>query len=337
MVIDGHSDILIDVGKRWHGGERGRLGLTHVPKMLRGGVTGAWCPIAVDNPSHPGDPFERALRTLDAAVDEVARAGSSVTVVHDAFEFESAMRRGRVALFLGMEGGMPLAGRPERVEAFYRLGLRWFGLTWNAPNEIGEGLGNPATGGLTPVGAEIVAEMERLGVIVDLTHASPALVDDVFARTKAPLAVTHSNARRLCDHVRNLDDEQLALVRRRGGIVGVNLFPALLAAAPADASLDDVVRHAAYLRDHVGSEGVTFGFDFIDYDEEAMAAGLAASAVDYGDRIAYPEGVRDTTEVRNVLTALRAAGWDDGAVERIAWRNQLRFIAEVQACRSNGP
>jgi membrane dipeptidase len=331
MVVDGHSDILIDVGKRWSSGERGRLGDFHVPRMLDGGVTGAWCPIAVDNPSHPGDPYERALRTLEAVHDEVERAAGSVAIVHDASTFESAMRRGQVALFLGMEGGMPLEGRPERVEAFARSGLRWIGLTWNARNEIGDGLGAEHPTGLTAAGAEIVAEMERLGMVIDLTHASAPLVTDVADTTTAPLAVTHSNSRQLCEHVRNLDDAQLALIRERDGIVGLNLYPALLTRTSAEATMADILRHARYLVEHVGPHGVTFGFDFIDYDLDAMAAGLAASSVDYGDSTAYPEGAEDTTQVGNIIEALRAADWSDDIVQNVAWRNHLRFIAAVQA------
>lgn len=198
MIIDGHSDILIDVGKRWTRGERGRLGDYHAPRMLEGGVTGAWCPIAVDNPSHTGDPFERACRTLDAIHDEVARSGGTAEIVLSAHDFLHAMQAGSVALFLGMEGAMPLAGDGERLRWFHDAGLRWVGLTWNAPNEVGRGLGSPGSGGLTDRGRTLLREMERLGMVIDLTHGSPELYRDAFAATTAPLAVSHSNARALC-------------------------------------------------------------------------------------------------------------------------------------------
>ena len=336
MIIDGHSDILIDVGKRWARGERGRLAEFHVPRMLEGGVTGAWCPIAVDNPSHVGDPFERARRTLDAVHHEVARSGGSVEIVRDAQAFERTMRAGKVALFLGMEGAMPLAGDVERLRWFHGAGVRWVGLTWNAPNEVGRGLGSPGTGGLTDAGRVLLDEMQRLGIVIDLTHGSPELYSDAFAATTAPLAVSHSNARALCDHVRNLDDAQLALAAQRDGIVGVNLFPALLRDDGAPPTMDDVVRHAAYLRDHLGEGGVTFGFDFIDYDEAAMAAGLAASALDYGASTTYPPGVADTRGGRNVVAALADAGWNHDQTEAIAWRNLVRLVAAVEAHAQGG-
>jgi len=336
MIIDGHSDILIDVGKRWERGERGRLADYHVPRMLEGGVTGAWCPIAVDNPSHAGDPFERACRTLDAVHDEVARSGGTAELVRDARGFESTMRAGKVAIFLGMEGAMPLAGDVERLRLFHNAGIRWIGLTWNAPNEVGRGLGSPGTGGLTDAGRALLHEMERLGVVIDLTHGSPELYADAFAATTAPLAVSHSNARALCDHVRNLDDAQLALAAQRDGIVGVNLFPALVRDDGQPPTMDDVVRHATYLRDRLGDGGVTFGFDFIDYDETAMAAGLAASALDYGATTTYPPGVPDTRGGRNVVQVLADAGWTDDQRQAIAWRNVIRFVAAVEAHATAG-
>lgn len=330
MIIDGHSDILIDVAKRWANGERGRLAHYHVPRMLDGGVTGAWCPISVDNPSHVGDPYERACRALDAIHDEVANSDGTAEIVTDAESLERTMRAGKVALFLGMEGAMPLRGMAERLRWFDAAGIRWIGLTWNAPNEVGRGLGSPGSEGLTTVGRELIQEMERLGVVIDLTHASPELVSDAFAATTAPLAVSHSNARALCDHVRNLSDHQLELVANRTGIVGVNLFPALLRSDHTPVTIQDVVNHATYLRQHVGDTGVTFGFDFIDYDQEAMAAGLAASAIDYGASLTYPKGVEDTRGGRNVTEALKASGWTDHQTEAIAWRNIVRFVRAVE-------
>ncbi len=330
MIIDGHSDILIDTGKHVAAGRPGRLAEHHLPKMREGGVTGAWCPVAVDNPSHEGDPHERMLRTLDAVRSEVARAADQVAIVTDADAFEAEMRAGRIALFLGLEGTAPLAGRPERVQEMYDLGLRWAGLTWNARNATGDGLGVPDPHGLTDAGREIVLEMERLGIVVDLTHGSAPLLDDVAATLRAPLAVTHSNAKALCDHVRNLSDEQLATVAAKDGIVGVNFFPALLAPAGRPATMDDIVAQAAYLRGALGPDSVTLAADFIDYDVDAMAAGLAASDVDYGDTVAYPEGVETTAGMRNVVEALARAGWSDEDVEKVAWRNQIAFLRRVE-------
>lgn len=331
MIIDGHSDILIDVSKYWHSGHEGRLIDYHVPKMSEGGVSGAWCPVSVDNPSHPGDPYERMLRTLDAVHAEVELAAGAVELVDDARSFEAAMLAGRIALFLGIEGASPVAGQAGRVEEFKQLGLHWFGLTWNAPNEMGDGLGVSSPRGLTAVGKEVVAEMERSGVIIDLTHASVPLFESVVASSQKPFAVTHSNARELCDHVRNLTASQLESVKQRNGIVGVNFFPALLTLEERPATMDDIVRHASYLKQSVGQLNVTLAADFIDYDRDAMAAGLAASTVDYGTNTSYPEGVETTSGMRNVLSALADAGWSNDELERIAWRNQLEFIERVLA------
>lgn len=336
MIIDGHSDILVDVGKHWMAGRKGRLANHHIPKMREGGVTGAWCPVAVDNPSHDGDPYDRMMRTLEAVHDEVDNHSAEVAIVTDSGSFVSTMASGRIALFMGIEGAMPLAGRPERVEELFNLGLRWFGLTWNARNEVGDGLGVGDPGGLTEVGREIVAEMERLGIVIDLTHSSIPLFNDVMDSTRSPIAVTHSNSRQLCDHVRNLTDEQLRLIMVRRGIVGINFFPALLTSANRRATLDDIVEHANYVGNSVGQEYVGLAADFIDYDQEAMAAGLAASTVDYGESTAYPLGAETTREMKNVLQVLEGAGWSESDVERIAWRNQIEFLRRVEEAGRTG-
>lgn len=331
MIVDCHSDILIDVGKHWLAGRRGRLLEHHIPKMRAGGVTGAWCPLSVDNPSHDGDPYVRMLQTLEAVHDEAELAASDVAIVTDAASFEAVMRSGRIALYLGIEGAMPLAGRPERVEELHSRGLRWFGLTWNARNEVGDGLGVDDAKSLSAAGREIVAEMERLGVVIDLTHASIPLFDSVVDATTVPFAVTHSNSIELCDHVRNLTDEQLHAVRDRGGFVGVNFFPSLLISEQRQPTLLDIVAHADYLRRILGPAQVALAADFIDYDQEAMAAGLAASAIDYGDSVVYPVSVETTAGMENVLTALQESGWSEQDITGIAWSNQLDFIRRVES------
>lgn len=336
MIIDGHSDILIDVGKHHLAGRMGRLANHHLPKMREGGVTGAWCPVAVDNPSHEGDPYERMLRTLDAVRDEVARTPDEVAIVTNARAMETQMRAGRIALLLGIEGTMPLAGRPERVAEAHDLGIRWAGLTWNARNEVGDGLGVPDPRGLTPAGREIVAEMERLGVVIDLTHGSLPLFDDVAASTAVPLAMNHSNAITLRDHVRNLSDAQLDAIAQRDGIVGVNFFPALLAPTDRAATMDDIVSQARYLHGRLGPNGVTLAADFIDYDQEAMDAGLAVSDVDYGSSVVYPAGVQTTRDMKNVVQALRTDGWSDHEVERAAWHNHIAFLQRVERVTAGG-
>lgn len=325
-VIDGHSDILIDVLSRKSRGEGGVLTDVHVPKMRAGGVRAAFCPVAVDNPSNVStDPLEVILN-----IDVVKRAagpGSGARVVTSAAGLREALAGGDIGLFLGLEGLKPAVGNPALIRTFYELGLRWAGLTWNDENEVAQGVGVTDATGLTPAGKDVVREMNAVGMLIDLTHVSRKCFFETLDLTRGPVIVSHSNAKAVCDHPRNLDDDQIKAVAERGGTVGVNFFPRMV--AEQDATLADVVRHVDYLVDLVGVDHVSLGPDFIDYAVDEIGAGLAASAVDYGPTYVYPAGLENTAKVPALLRALLGKGYAVEDVGKIASANLVRIIEKV--------
>lgn len=325
-VIDGHSDILIDVLHRRAEGEQDVLARTHVPKMRAGGVRLAFCPVAVDNPSAVSNkPFDVILN-LDAVKQEV-QSTEGVRIVKTAAEVRSVLFGSDIGLFLGLEGLKPVAGNPALIRTFYELGLRWAGLTWNDENEVAQGVGVADPAGLTPAGREVLREMNAVGMIIDLTHVSRKCFFEALELVSGPVIVSHSNANGVCRHPRNLDDDQIVAVARTGGTVGVNFFPRMV--SERDATLEDVVRHVDYMVELVGIDHVAFGPDFIDYSVDKIGAGLAASSVDYGTTYTYPAGLEDTTRMPALLEALMERGYSREDVEKLAWRNLVRVIEEV--------
>ncbi len=150
------------------------------------------------------------------------------------------------------------------LRQFYRLGLRNLGLAWNHRNAACDGVAESRTnGGLTEFGVKVVEECNQLGIILDVSHLSPAGVADVLAVSQRPIIASHSNARALCDHPRNLTDAQMEAIAAQGGVIGVTFVDSFLNRAnPQEASLDDIVANIEYMLGVVGPDHVALGSDF---------------------------------------------------------------------------
>lgn len=163
---------------------------------------------------------------------------------------------------ISLEGAEPIGGDLGLLQLLFRLGVRAMGLTWNHRNALADGVAEAASGGgLTSFGRQVVAEMSRLGMLVDVSHLSEAGFWDVAACSLEPFVASHSNARAVCDHPRNLTDDQLRAIADCGGVIGINLYPPFLTSEPR-ASHVDVLRHAEHMLSVVGAAHVGLGCDF---------------------------------------------------------------------------
>lgn len=214
---------------------------------------------------------------------------------------------GHVYGLLSIEGAEPLHGRIDLLRLFFRLGVRAIGLTWNYRNELADGqLDAESGGGLTPSGRAIVQEMERLGMLIDCSHLSDAGFWDLAQRTSGPFIASHSNSRAVCDHRRNLTDEQMQVVAGRGGVMGINFHPGFLRTG-GDATLDDIIRHIDYMAERVGPQAIGLGSDF---------DGISRT----------PIGVEDTTKLPRVADALVRRGYGETDIRGIMGENFLRVL-----------
>ena len=176
---------------------------------------------------------------------------------------------------LTVENATALGGRLENVAEFARRGVKLCSLTWNGDNELGRGVRAPGNTGITPFGRQVVEELERNGIVVDVSHASPELFYDVLSLAKGPVVATHSNAKSVCGHARNLSDEQFSAIRQTGGLVGLNLYRGFLNDDPSKACLEDLLRHAERFLALGGEDVLAFGADWDGgAPEDFVAAGL---------------------------------------------------------------
>jgi len=353
-LIDGHNDIPDAVR------ERGELDsvdfavaqpklMTDIPRLRAGAVGGqywaAYVPVAtIHGGTHPAvytlEQIDLVHRLCRKYPREFATAGTAADV-------ERNFKAGKISCLIGIEGGHAIENSLGALRAFYTLGVRYMTLThWETIDWADAATDSAKHGGLTPFGEDVVREMNRLGMLVDLSHVSDATMVDAIHVSRAPVLFSHSSARALCNHVRNVPDSVLRMVRANGGVVMVNFNPPFvsetvrvyedsiqrqaraLRAAGLDsgtvrdslrawqqrgprATLRQVAEHIAHIRDVAGVDHVGLGSDF---------DGISA----------VPVGLEDVSKFPDLLAELLRRGWSEQDVNKVAGLNAMRVLRAAE-------
>ena len=214
----------------------------------------------------------------------------------------------KIATVLTIEGGEAIEGSKAVLRVFKKLGVRAMSFTWNEANELSGAAMARQGKGLTTLGKEIVDEMTRLHMAIDVSHVSDAAIDDILSRTDMPIFATHSNARGIFDSPRNLKDEHIAEIARRGGTIGVNFYHRQLSSQKR-ACIDDIVRHMMHLLEVGGINVCAIGSDF-----DGMQV--------------YPRDLADPGDFPALMNALKRQGLSDDELYRIAYANLADYIVQ---------
>lgn len=313
FVVDAHCDtaLRLAAGGTLTPAAGAASGHVDLPRLRAGGVDLQVFALWVDSDQRRHGRLRRCLELLDAVVSETVRLGDDLHLILTPRDIDAAATQGKIGVLLSIEDGAALEGSLSALKAFYRLGVRALGLTWNGRNELGEGVGaaQGAGGGLTAFGREVVREMNRLGMVVDVSHLSDAGFWDVLDVSEAPVIASHSNARAVCDHPRNLTDAQIRALAQAGGVMGINFCPPFLHRS-GSASVDDIVRHVDHIVDLVGPGHVGLGSDF---------DGISST----------PVGAEDASRFPAVTEALAARGYADDAIRAFLGGNFLRVFRQI--------
>ncbi|MFO8071835.1 MAG: dipeptidase [Polyangia bacterium] len=230
LVLDAHCDTLMRVvGDGYDLGSRNDEGHVDFPRMAAGGVDAQVFAVWVDPRSYSGRLWKRAGEMIDALHREVGEHSERVGLAQNAAEARELVAGGKLAAFLGVEGGYVLEDEPSRLAELHERGVRYVTLTWWNNTSFADGSGDePEWHGLNELGREIVREMNRLGIVVDVSHASDETFRDVLEVSERPVIASHSCTRALHDHHRNLSDEMLRALAKNGGVVGINFVASFL-------------------------------------------------------------------------------------------------------------
>jgi membrane dipeptidase len=249
----------------------------------------------------------RMLRAMEALFERTDR----VRLALSARDIQEAKAEGRLAAFLGIEGGEAIGESLAELRAFYARGVRLLGLTWNRRNALGRGAAAEGGGGLTDFGRVVVAEMERLGMIVDASHLSDEALQDLLAVTRRPVVASHSNSRAIRNHRRNLTDAQAERIAATGGLVGVTFAGSFVDEVPEKVCLARLLDHLDRLVSVVGADHVGLGTDFDGFQDR--------------NGIVLP----DCTGLPLLTEALLDRGYPTEAARAILGGNWMRVIRDV--------
>ena len=226
-------------------------------------------------------------------------------------DLERAQAQGLHGAILTVESAAALGGDLSHVKDLKDRGVAMCTLTWNGANEVGRGVGAPGKEGLTPFGRQAVQAMEEAGIVVDLSHASPELFWEVADLAKKPIVASHSNAKAVCSHRRNLTEEQFQAIKKSGGLVGLNLHRWFLNDDPEKACLEDALRHAEYFLSLGGEDVLALGGDF--------------------DGSQPPEDLQGLEALPSLYERFLQANYPEDLVDRIFYGNAARFFAQARS------
>ncbi|MCA1711976.1 MAG: dipeptidase [Actinobacteria bacterium] len=344
-VFDGHNDLpyrVRQIDENAPAVDIGRLAATHtdLERLAAGGVGAQWWSVWV-----PADqPEEMALRQVLEQVDLVhrwvARQPDRMVLCTSAAEVERAHASGRLASLLGAEGGHSIASSLGALRMLAALGVRYMTLTHNFSTAWADSATDaPRVGGLSDFGREVVAEMERLGVLVDLSHVAPSTMHDALDVATRPLVFSHSSARAVCDHVRNVPDDVLARLTGNGGVCMVTFVAGFVS---DEVRLWELEVEAAAEEQGVGAEGLAaFALtrgprpvatvqqvaDHVEHVRAVAGIDHVGLGGDYDGCPVLVDGMGDVTGYPVLLEELRSRGWPAKDLGRLTWRNALRVLA----------
>ena len=286
---------------------------TDIPRMRAGMVGGQFWSVYIPYTA-PGDGAARKqLEQIDIAHQIIARYPEAFGLALDASDVERVFASGRIASLIGMEGGHAIENSLGALRSYYALGVRYMTLTHNTSLDwVDAALGEQLHGGLTEFGREVVREMNRLGMLVDLSHTSAETMNDALDVSVAPVIFSHSGARAVRDHARNVPDQVLRRLPDNGGVVMVVFYPPFLSSREV-ATLSDVADHVEHVADVAGIDHVGIGSDFDG------VGGLV------------PVGLEDPSKFPALLAELSRRGWSEDELAKLAGENVLRVMREAEA------
>jgi membrane dipeptidase len=334
IVIDTHNDVTspitdegFDLGTRDTSGKT----QTDIPRMKEGGLDAEFFAIYVAAKyAKEGGAARRALDMIDGVYEQVRRHPESLEMAHTVADIRRIQGSGKIAALMGIEGGHAIEDSLSALRQFYKLGIRYMTLTHTNTNNWADsagGISNPPEkrfGGLSDFGKEVVREMNRLGMMVDISHVADDTFDDCIEVSEAPLIASHSSCRALTNVPRNLTDDMLKALAKKGGVIMINFYNGFInteyakpgnpvPALPAKtATLDMLIAHFEHAIKVAGIDHVGIGSDFDGVD------GM------------LPPGMEDVSKLPRITYELLKRGYSEADIKKLLGENLLRTMAEVE-------
>ena len=369
LILDGHADTPQRfVDERWNFIDPLQGGMLNLQTAQEGNLAGGFFAIWVEPKEWRGRFAHRTLQLIDGVYEQLRRHPTSIRLGLTPEDVLRAHRDKVFCVLLGIEGGHSIEANMGLLRVYHRLGVRYMTLTWSNTNEWADSSGDlddasvEHHGGLTDFGREVVREMNRLGMMVDVSHVADTTFWDVLQTTHAPIIASHSSARALTDVPRNLTDEQLRSIATNDGIVMVNFYPAFIDArwregwaatrverellyeeaalpyrrrgepVPYNVPLSvDRAYYAEHLRDTLPLAPLSALIDHIDHVAQVAGIDHVGLGSDFDGFPILPEGLQSAADLPRITAALVERGYREEQLAKLLGGNLLRVFAEVQA------
>ena len=368
IVIDGHNDItspMVDedfdlrsnsVGKFHLGGDPFH---TDVARLKAGGITGAFFAIYVSGTTmRTGGAMRRAMDLIDATNREVERNPGSLASCTTAAEIRRAKKQNKICILMGIEGGYVIEDSLYALRNFYRMGVRYMTLTHNVATNWADAHRDERHGGLTEFGKEVVREMNRLGMFIDISHISVKTMNDALDVSTAPVIASHSGARGVNDHTRNVPDDVLKRVAKNGGVIMVNYYPSFLDARTNkeenertaklreqiaaiteqnkgnQRAIDDAIRkledaNPIYVAPY------TRIVDHIDHIRKIASIDNVGLGSDYDGVPFLPAGMNGAEDTVLITYEMLRRGYSETDIRKVLGENMLRAMTQLEKIAGN--
>jgi len=358
IVVDTHDDTTQRfLDGKFDLGDRTNTGSIDIPRMKEGGLDAIffsiWIPSKVTGP----EAVQRALQQIDAVREQVRKHPRDIVLATTAAEIREAKKKGQIAALMGVEGGHMINSDRAVLRKFAALGVRYMTLTHSGNDEWADSSTDKAVhNGLTDFGKDVVREMNRLGVMVDISHVSDKTFADALAISKAPMIASHSSCRAICDAPRNMTDEMMKALAAKGGVVQINYHVGFLSQEFRDAEKNDPKINADIGQevnkrcgdneacqllegDKLTREAVEQGklprvgyekiIEHIDHAVKVAGADHVGLGSDF-DGANMPYGMEDASKLPLITEALLKKGYSESDVRKILGENTLRVMSEVE-------
>jgi membrane dipeptidase len=358
LVLDTHDDTTERLfTKDFDLGKRNAMGHVDVPRMREGGMNGIFFSIWIDGRIMGPPAIQKALDQIDAVRENVSRLSRDMLFARTAADVRRAHAQGKIAALMGVEGGHMIGNDIRMVRIFADLGVRYMTLSHFYNNEWADSsTDKPAHNGLTDFGKEIVREMNRQGMLVDISHVGDKTFYDALEISKAPLIASHSSCRALCNHPRNMTDEMIKALAAKGGVIQINYERSFIDQAYKDASEREtggVVSHMSEVTKKCNNDEACIGremnamtkrlteegklphvswqriIDHIDHAVKLVGSDHVGLGSDF-DGADMPEGMEDCSKLPKITQALLDKGYSEKDIRKILGENTLRLLEQAE-------
>ena len=363
IIIDTHADtpqLMLDEG--YDLADPASTFMISIPKMRAGRLGAEFFSIWVDVAWPKQDLIHRALDLIDVTYEQVARHSDALVLATTADDIERLHREGKIAILLGVEGGHEIEGDLRALDIFARLGVRYLTLTHTKNDELADSSGDkPRWNGLSPLGREAVERLNRLGIMVDISHVSDKTFYDVLATTRAPVIASHSSCRALCAVPRDMNDDMVRALARNGGVIDINFYSGFLSPAFAEGYKKiekQVDTEIAAARAHYAQQGKRLPYleevklqqrlikdlpvpsytviaDHIDHAVRIAGIDHVGLGSDFDGIDSTPRGMEDVSKIPDLVRELARRGYSEEDLEKILGGNVLRVMRQVEQVARN--